>query len=732
MSELEIKGEFNNDAPISSMADDRFARSPFAKKITHLCQSQTPKSRVIGIHAKWGEGKTSLLNMVGESLHNDILQIHFNPWYFKDEEQLLQAFFKTLADRLGKKLHTRKEEINNLIGEYGGSIGILETIPKASAIVTILKFLANLFKRNKKPTPEIAKNRINDFIIDSGLNIVIFIDDIDRLDAKEVGTVFKLVKLLADFPRTTYILAYDPGVVARMLAPSYGGIIPDSGYQFLEKLIQIPLPLPKAHDDSILSFVNETIEKVTKETGIDKEIDKGQIEQLFIDGLLLMLNNPRKIIRFANTLRFTYPILKGEVNMNDLFIIEALKVSMPEYFEFMKTNKELFLRDYLDETQNEYTGDRDNAIRKLNEILDIYPEGMRAAARNFTSQLFPRFAWTDIAEAKLEKRETLHIQKRICSEDYFDKYFTLTIKKEDIPDNHFNEFYLNTDGMTSDEVADQLKIDLKKFSLERIAFKVATYRHNIKSEHAVKLVTALCKLSDQLGEKRGRVWFDPFSMMSLAVVAMIKSLTGNQSFVIAKRIIAESTSMSFAAELVAKFVMPESPEKPKTLFSGNQAAEIKQVYIERLKSRIKEKGFFNAVPEEAMLRQLVWWNDLDHSEIGSIISDLLIYEHDAALKLLRIFTPTSYSRSTEPGEASVVKAEFTEADYERMESIIDPSRIYWSLINQYGNLTHLPSVIQPGYTDAADERTLIGKFQEFYHSLEDVFSLGSNHRLLDR
>ena len=707
--------EFNNDKPITSVKEDRFGRSQFAKKLTTLCGNYTSKSTVIGLYGKWGEGKTSLLNMVSESLDTNILQIHFNPWYFKDEEQLLQAFFQLLADKLQKSLNTRKEKINNLISEYGESIGVLATIPQVSIVAQIIRSISKLFKEIKKPTTEIARNRINNFIIDSGISIVIFIDDIDRLDTKEVTTIFRLVKLLADFPRTTYILSFDVDIVARMLAPSYGGIIPESGYQYLEKVIQVPLPIPKAHDDSTLSFAQKTIREVAIEVGMDLEKENEQLDEIFADGLLMLLNNPRKIIRFGNAFRFTYPILKGEVNPMDLLIVEAFKASLPEYYNFIRMNKEIFLQDYFDENQNQYENTRDNAAHLVNSLLNSYSQKVRSVIYKLTSMLFPRFIWTNVAEVKSQNKQSLVVLKRICTEDYFDRYFTFAVQPQEIPDTHFYKYYLNTDNLSVNQVADQITRDFETFSTATVAFKLADYRDTLGGESATKLALALCMVSDKIGERRNFQWGNPFALITLTVVSIIRALPQNQSFQLAKEIVLSPTSLPFAAELTARFVMPESKEKLATLFTGNQAKEIKKRYISRLKTLIDEKGFFEAIPEAAMLRQLVWWQDIESQHVRKIISDLLNNNPEAPLKILRIFTPTLYTQ-TESGKTDTIKADFTIDDFLRMEAMTtEMDRIYHLLSKQYGDLSRLPTVDTAEYEEALDDRTLIGKFQHLYH-----------------
>lgn len=47
--------------------------------------------------------------------------------------------------------------------------------------------------------------------------MILFIDDLDRLSYDEIGTVFQLIKNIADFPKVIYILAYDHEIVTQAL-----------------------------------------------------------------------------------------------------------------------------------------------------------------------------------------------------------------------------------------------------------------------------------------------------------------------------------------------------------------------------------------------------------------------------------------------------------------------------------------------------------------------------------
>lgn len=50
--------------------------------------------------------------------------------------------------------------------------------------------------------------------------IVVFIDDLDRLDKEEIRMVMKLVRSVADFPNIIYVLCFDNEIVEHALVSS--------------------------------------------------------------------------------------------------------------------------------------------------------------------------------------------------------------------------------------------------------------------------------------------------------------------------------------------------------------------------------------------------------------------------------------------------------------------------------------------------------------------------------
>ena len=87
------------DYPIEDKDADKLHRAPLASKVAELIKNfQGKESFVIGVEGAWGSGKTSFINLVLKELYGNenIIFVHFNPWNFSGQNELIADFFATL------------------------------------------------------------------------------------------------------------------------------------------------------------------------------------------------------------------------------------------------------------------------------------------------------------------------------------------------------------------------------------------------------------------------------------------------------------------------------------------------------------------------------------------------------------------------------------------------------------------------------------------------------------
>ncbi len=350
-----------SDLPITKKEQDAFGRTKFIDDLTNFIAKQGVESEekkeehrsisdnlVIGIYGPWGSGKTSVVNCVQHELNQkDFDTIYFNPWRYKDEDLLLLDLFKLIASKINKKLNGEKKELfSKVLLKYAKYI----VVPKINlwgvevdAKETVqggLEALGDFLKEEN--TLDDYKDKINGFLNELDKPIVIFVDDIDRLDKHEIQLVFKTIKLTAAFSNIIYVLSFDDEMVAKSIGENYGEGREKDGKDFIEKIIQVPLRLPSYASDSIFSLVisNSTLmlQKDVERNNIVLTSNKVKFGSVYNQLITTLISTPREAKRYSNSLNF---IFDSEIDVStlDISILEVIRLKLPSTFkEIIKLN----------------------------------------------------------------------------------------------------------------------------------------------------------------------------------------------------------------------------------------------------------------------------------------------------------------------------------------------------------------------------------------------------------
>jgi predicted KAP-like P-loop ATPase len=144
------------DNPIHSRGADLLGRVKLANVIArHLRVIDASEGAVVGLLGPWGIGKTSLLNMIAESLGEEppLLVVQFNPWLFSGTEQLAGHFFSEVAAQLKdqestlSKAKDRVRAISGQLERYGQALSPLRIIPVAGPLLEKATDLAGMVSK---------------------------------------------------------------------------------------------------------------------------------------------------------------------------------------------------------------------------------------------------------------------------------------------------------------------------------------------------------------------------------------------------------------------------------------------------------------------------------------------------------------------------------------------------------------------------------------------------------
>ncbi|MCK5805803.1 MAG: NTPase KAP, partial [Lentisphaeria bacterium] len=152
-------------------------------------------------------------------------------------------------------------------------------------------------------------------------------DDIDRLERDVLRLLFRMVRLNADFPNVTYVLAFDRLVVERNLDEENGV----RGRDYLEKIIQVSFDIPEPEPETIHRILFAEMD-VVLESLKTRPLDQHRWGNVFHSGFKEHFRTIRHIKRYANGLRLTLAPLAEEVDLVDFLAIELIRVFHPEVY----------------------------------------------------------------------------------------------------------------------------------------------------------------------------------------------------------------------------------------------------------------------------------------------------------------------------------------------------------------------------------------------------------------
>ena len=90
-----IKVKNLSDSPITDESQDCLRRVPFTESLyREIISIPFEDSFCFGLYGSWGEGKTSVLNLLKNKLqkNQEIVLFEFDPWYLASKEAILKNF----------------------------------------------------------------------------------------------------------------------------------------------------------------------------------------------------------------------------------------------------------------------------------------------------------------------------------------------------------------------------------------------------------------------------------------------------------------------------------------------------------------------------------------------------------------------------------------------------------------------------------------------------------------
>jgi len=443
---------FGDDEPKRNpWRQDRLGFAPFAKRIFNVViRMKAPNGYVIGLHGRWGSGKSTVINFIDEFLrkHNEenpekrVVHIEFRPWNVSGHQNLIVSFFKVLSEELGPKDGWFIRKCKPLFRFLGRATdGLVDSAATLALSVdpsggVAAGFAGNLAKRSinslierflADPSLQAAYVNFRDQLARSGAKFLITIDDIDRLPPEEVREIMQMVKTVGKLPNVIYLLSYDREIVWKAL----DGSEDLNGPRYAEKIIQQELELPRSSRGALLSMLDDEIDFLTENTD-----DNDRWHLIVREGIHRWINHPRDVLRLSNAVKFAWPALEGEFDPQDLLAIEGVRLFDPVAFDWIRAN-----RDFLF-SEGRFLLGRDEERKAIVDALrKRLPEGSASSVMVLCGVLFPSHTkWFNdsfLSETHIEA----HNRRGMANKASFDCYFQLHITNDAISNAALSELF---------------------------------------------------------------------------------------------------------------------------------------------------------------------------------------------------------------------------------------------------------------------------------------------------
>lgn len=630
---------FRSAAALEHRKDDLLGRAAFATALARgLLAWKEQESLVVALTGEWGTGKSSVKNFVleelaeaAEEVRPDVLE--FNPWLWSGHESVGNAFLREVGTALGSQ---KEEEQNKRIaaawksyaarlvaGAYFaetiglatvqlglavsiGAIIAAEVVPHfkivgvsiaiASLVLTLVlrrggklaELIASSFDARAKLAQQTTAEARETLKVELGKRqrpLLIVMDDVDRLSAREIALVFQLVKASADLPNIIYFLLYQRDLVERSLeqvAPNSGA---GHGRAFLEKIVQVSFTIPKLDRNRLESIITTGLNEILADPAMDRHFDQSRWTRIYLNIVRSYLGNVRDVHRFLNTLDFHAGVFRGpdslEVNPIDLIAIEVIRVFEPDVYSRIANLKGLLTGDDISIRLEDKPSEENKSL--IRAVIEAAREERKDQVRSLLFQLFPRSRPFLGEGATTDDDDTWLRDLRVCHPDVFDRYFHFAILEGDLSRAELDRLLALTGD--ADAFAKALNALNDRHLLVTAIDRLESFKLEIPADNSGAVAEALFNVGDLLPDTELRFAMSPDQLAARIIHFTVRRLpTGAARKEHLARAFARATRMGLSIFYLT-WLDPgrrEKSERSEQILSAAEFDEIKAIAMARL------------------------------------------------------------------------------------------------------------------------------------------------------
>jgi KAP family P-loop domain len=461
---LDLREWLSEDRPIENADDNRLpAHLDTARRVLQRLTARSDSGEAgpgnVAVIGRYGSGKTSICNLVESEYKYSIQQnpnwprllfCRFEAWRYLNARAALRGLVEVAAMTALKEadepsLWSLGESYLHAVAEAGTGW--------ASSIAVLL--------RGTK-SPDDLLDKLDDLLVRLDRHLVVFVDDLDRLESVSDDQQQALIQALNQFnstKNTNYVLSAGPAQWATAGGQQRRPLLD------LLKLTQFQELVPEIDIQVALDLVRQLRDQAKNEPSLflpwaetaDSKEDPLKLSPVLryiesaIPGLCAILGELLRTPRALKTaLRETHIAwehdLKGEINWYDLLLANALKVAEPAVFEWVLRDRDLFMissNEIRVGSAEERKQEEKRIQKRLRDILQAEngTDLRHDAVTEALQRLFPVFAEIAGSGSRLQRvqAEAEPSGQRLAStpvksQSYFQRFVSGCVPDSDLPD----------------------------------------------------------------------------------------------------------------------------------------------------------------------------------------------------------------------------------------------------------------------------------------------------------
>lgn len=647
--------EIGTEAPIRTKAEDRLRRVGYAYRIADVLSELSPREgRVFAIRGGWGFGKSSLKHLVIEQLEardNQSDWLDFNPWQWGDGNAITRALFGQIADRLGgdhsKEAIKRAEALRKYgailsgasapLKKAGGSSQKISTIftnaslisvassigfnlPSAATVAGVLaglavgtsllgRWLSHLGRDRSGESLDKIRGALEERLRELKSPLIVFVDDIDRLEQDQIRVLLRQVKANANLPNIVFVLLFQPSIVERALDAVADG----DGRAFLEKIVQASFDLPMVPTHIVHQIFTENLAQLAGRYAAEKNgFTQVRWGNALIGCIQPRLRNMRDAHRLVSSVAVHLPLHASgdllEVNIVDFLVLETLRVFEPDLHEALFQERSLLLQD------RQYRGDGQRARVEvaIKHLLDSVPEERRDLAKETIKMLFPPVEWA-MGGPRYDHgfQQQWAEAKQVCNPRFFPRYFELQTALGEISERRFTEFV--DAALTEEQLAASIAEIEADGLLPALVARLDESVNRLPVENAAVLLPGMFTIAQKLVRYDGDPFSSPWIRAWRATSWFLKHIPEDKRGGLVVEALRETKALSVGVMLIHL----NDPADHKDAADFNPALDLatveamKAIWLQLIRSRAADKNALLAEPDLASL--LYRWKSYSRS-----------------------------------------------------------------------------------------------------------------------